>query len=185
MLAECWHGGVYAGADAGGPAGGDGLEAGVEADAFGAVDGVVAEEGALPSAEGVEGHGHGDGHVDADHAGLHAAAEVAGGVAVAGEDAGAVAVLVLVDELEGFFEVVDADDAEDRAEDLFLVDTHLGLDVVEEAGAEEKTVAFGECMGAAVDDELGAFGLAEVDVAGDFVAVRAGDERAEVGFAVG
>src|SRR6185437_113436 len=138
--AECWHGGVDAGADAGGPAGGDGLEAGVEADAFGAVDVVVAEEGTLPSAEGVEGHGHGDGDVDADHAGLHAAAEVAGGVAVAGEDAAAVAVLVLVDEFEGLLEVVDADDAEDGAEDLFLVNTHLGLDVVEERGAEEEAV---------------------------------------------
>src|SRR5580658_1367960 len=142
LLSEGGHGCVDAGADAGGPAGGDGLEAGVKADAFGTVDGVVAEEGTLPSAEGVEGHGHGDGHVDAYHADLYAAAEVAGGIAVAGENAGAVAVLVLVDEFEGLLEVVDADDAEDGAEDLFLVDTHLGLDVVEEAGTEEEAVTF-------------------------------------------
>lgn len=43
-----------------GPAG-DGLEACVEADTFGAVDGVVAEEGAFPFAEGMEGHGNGNG----------------------------------------------------------------------------------------------------------------------------
>src|ERR1700761_237348 len=85
-LAEGGHGGVDAGADAGGPAGGYGFEAGVEADAFGAVDGVVAEEGALPSAEGVEGHGDGDGNVDADHSGLDLGGEGASGVAVAGED---------------------------------------------------------------------------------------------------
>src|ERR1700689_634579 len=90
LSAEGGHAGVYAGADAGGPAGGDGFEPGVEADAFGAVDGVVAEEGALPAAEAVEGHRNGDGDVDADHAGLDAAGEVAGGVAVAGEDGGAV-----------------------------------------------------------------------------------------------
>jgi hypothetical protein len=65
-LAEGRHGGVYAGADAGGPAGGYGFQAGVEADAFRTVDGVVAEEGALPSAEAVEGHRDGDGDVDAD-----------------------------------------------------------------------------------------------------------------------
>jgi len=139
-LAEGGHGGVYAGADAGGPAGRDGFQAGVEADAFGAVDGVVAEEGTLPSAEAVEGHGDRNGDVDADHTGLHAASEVAGGVAVAGEDAGAVAVLVVVDELQGRLEVVGADDAEDGSEDLFFVDAHGGLDVVEEGGAEEEAV---------------------------------------------
>ena len=41
-------------------------------------------------------------------------------------------------------EVVDADDAEDGAEDLFAVDLHLGLDVVEEAGAEEEAFALGQ-----------------------------------------
>src|ERR1700716_3153800 len=80
--AEGGHGGVYAGANAGGPARGYGFEAGVEADSFGAVDGVVAEEGALPAAEAVEGHGDGDGYVDAYHADLDAVNGVAGGVGV-------------------------------------------------------------------------------------------------------
>jgi hypothetical protein len=61
--------------------------------------------------------------------------EVAGRVAVAGEERGAVAELVVVDELEGGLEVVGADDAEDGSEDLFLVDAHGGLDVVEEGCA--------------------------------------------------
>jgi len=118
---------------------------------------VVAEEGALPSAEAVEGHGHGDGDVDADHAGLDAAGEVAGGVAVAGEDAGAVAELVVVDELEGGLEVVGADYAQDGSEDFFFVDTHGGLDVVEEGCAEEEAFAFWKRGGAAVDYEVCAF----------------------------
>src|SRR5689334_14831772 len=46
-----------AGADAGRPAGGDRLQPGVEAHTLGAVHVMVAEEGALPAAEAVEGHG--------------------------------------------------------------------------------------------------------------------------------
>ena len=183
-LSEGGHGGVYSGADACGPAGGYGFEAGVEADSFGAVDRVVAEEGALPASERVERHGDGDGDVDAYHSGLHAAGEVAGGVSVAGEEGGSVAELVLVDELEGFFEGVDANDSEDGTEDLFAVDLHFWFDVVEEGGSEEEAVAFG-CGLAAVDDELGTFFSAELDVAGNLVAVDAGDEWAEVGFGGG
>src|SRR6266567_7492427 len=172
-LAEGGHRGVYAGADACGPAGSDGLNAGVEADAFGAVDGVVAEERALPAAEAVEGHGDRDWDVDADHAGLDGVGEGAGGVSVAGEDGGAVAVLVLVDELEGGLEGVGADDAEDGAEDLFAVDAHLGLDVVEEAGSEEEAFAARKSCGAAVDDQRCSFLGAEFDVAFDAVEVGA------------
>ena len=51
--------------------------------------------------------------------------------------------LVLIDELERGLEGVGANDAEDGAEDLFAVDAHLGLDVVEKTGAEEETFAAG------------------------------------------
>src|SRR5437868_2762945 len=44
-----------AGFDAGGPAGGDGFDAGIKVHALRAVDGVVAEDGAFPAAEGVVG----------------------------------------------------------------------------------------------------------------------------------
>src|ERR1700727_905469 len=159
-LTEGGHGGVYAGADAGGPTGGDGLEAGVEADAFGSVDGMVAEERTLPSAEAVEGHGDRNGDVDADHACLDAMGKGAGGVAVAGEDGGAVSELVVVDELESGITGVGADVAEDGAEDLFAINAHVGLDVIEEAGAEEEAFAAGESGLASVDEESCAFGAA-------------------------
>ena len=71
------------------------LGLGVEAERVGAVLVEVAEAGLLPAAERVVRDRHGDRHVDADHADLHAGGEVAGGVAVAGEDRDAVAVLVL------------------------------------------------------------------------------------------
>ena len=91
-----------AAADAGRPARGHGLEAGVEAHAFGAVDGVIAEQRPLPAAEGVVGDRNRDRHIDADHADFDRRGEGAGSVSVAGEDGGAVAVFVAVDELGGF-----------------------------------------------------------------------------------
>ena len=92
--AHCWHLEFGAGLDAGGPAGGYGLLLRVEAHAFHAVGVVIAEEGALPAAEAVEGHGYGNRHVDADHADIDLVGKAAGGVAVAGEDGRAVAEFV-------------------------------------------------------------------------------------------
>src|SRR3984885_15276164 len=81
--------------DARRPALGDGLDLGVELDRRGPVLVEVAEARTLPTAEAVVGHRHRDRYVDADHAHLHAGHEVAGGVAVAGEDRHTVAVFVL------------------------------------------------------------------------------------------
>src|SRR5690349_3944264 len=76
------------------PARGHRLEARVEAHALRPVLVHVAEDRALPAAEGVERERHRDRHVDADHAAIHLVREVARDVAVAGEDRHAVAVLV-------------------------------------------------------------------------------------------
>ena len=142
---------------------------------------MVAEEGTLPSAEAVEGHGDGDRHVDPYHANLYAVDEVSGGVAVAGEDGGSVAIFVLVDHLEGGFEVVDSHDSQDWAEDLFAIDLHLGFHVVEEAGSEEEPFASGQGLVAAVDDELGALFFSVLDVAGDALQVGLGDLGTQLG----
>jgi two-component system OmpR family sensor kinase len=120
----------------------DGLALGVEAHRVRPVGVQVAEQRALPAAERVVGHRHRQRHVDAHHADLDVVAEVARRLAVAGEDAGAVAVFVRVDQLHGFLQRLDAHDAEHRAEDLFLVDRHAGLDVVEQAGAQEVAVSW-------------------------------------------
>ena len=72
------------------PAGGDGFEAGVEADALHAVHMHIAEEGAFPAAEAMEGHGHGDGHVDADHADFDLMRKLPRRAAVAGENGNAI-----------------------------------------------------------------------------------------------
>src|SRR5450631_753265 len=106
---------------------------------------MIAKQRALPAAEAMERHGNRDRHIDADHARLNTVGEGAGRIAIACEDRGSVAVLVLVDQCESGVEVAGADDSEDRSEDLFTVDAHLGLYMVEEAGSDEESGAFREC----------------------------------------
>src|SRR5207248_7569604 len=88
-----------------GPALGHDLVLGPEAHAFLTVLADVAEAGALPPAEAMVGDRHRDRHVDPDHADVDARGEFAGGVAVAGEDGDAVAVLVLRRQLQRLLEV--------------------------------------------------------------------------------
>ncbi len=74
------------------PAGERCFLAGVKMDALGALEVEVAEERLVPTGEREPRHRGGDADVDADHAGVEMLFELAGGVAVAGEDRGAVAV---------------------------------------------------------------------------------------------
>ena len=90
----------------------------VEAHALGAVDVVVAEQRVLPAAEAVEGHRHRDRDVDADHADLDPALELARRLAARGEDRRAVGIGAGVDQLDRLVQRAHAHDGEDRAEDL-------------------------------------------------------------------
>src|SRR6185312_8920291 len=96
-LADDGHRELCAGFDAGGPSCGDGFGAGPELDGFGAVLVEVAEHRAFPAAEPEVSQGRGNGNIDADHADLAAGGEVAGGIAVAGEDGNAIAILMGID----------------------------------------------------------------------------------------
>src|ERR1700689_3001125 len=89
------HGRAHPGANASGPTPGHCLDVGVEADTFHPMHVMVAKQRALPAAKAVEGHRYGDRNVDANHAHLHLVGKGARGVAVAGKDASAVAVLVM------------------------------------------------------------------------------------------
>src|SRR3954464_11069359 len=82
---ERGHGGVYSCANSGGPPRRDRLEARVESDSLGSVYCLVAEERAFPTAEAMKGHRYGNGNVDTDHAGLHAAGKITCRVPVASE----------------------------------------------------------------------------------------------------
>src|SRR5919109_890716 len=66
-----------------GPARGNDLACRVELNALGSVGVEVAEERALPAAEGVPGNRHRDRHVDPDHADVDVELELARGPAVA------------------------------------------------------------------------------------------------------
>src|SRR5918993_2897230 len=164
-----------------GPALRDDLGPRVEADAVGPVDVLLAEEAALPPAEGVVGHGHGNRHVDADHADLHATGELAGRAAVRGEDGRAVPVGVGVDQVDGVVDGVRAQHREDRTEDLLPVDRHVLLHLVDQRRAEEEAVLVpGDDEVAAVDDDLRAVLLARGDQRDDPVLGRLTDDRAHV-----
>src|SRR5690606_32197993 len=99
-----------------------------------------AEQRALPAAEAVIGDRHGQRNVDANHAHLDLLAEKPRRLAIAGEDAGAVAVLMGVDQLDGRLQAADAHDAQHRPEDLLPVDAHVRRDLIEQAAAEEEAI---------------------------------------------
>src|SRR3546814_17770912 len=66
--------------------------------------------------------------------------ELARGVAVAGEDGHAVAVLVPAGQFQRLLEAVGAHDLQHRPEDLLAPGAHVRGDAVEQAGLEEEAV---------------------------------------------
>ena len=66
-----------------------------------------------------------------------------------------------------------ADDLQHRAEDFLVVGLHVGLHVVEQRRADEEALLVAlQLEAAAVDDELGALVLAQLDVVRDLLLVR-------------
>lgn len=85
------------------PQAGHGLLLGIELETRLAVEsvGAAASNALLVSGEGEHGEWHGDRDIDTDLTGFNVLLEAGGGWAGAGEDGGSVAVLVLVDEVDG------------------------------------------------------------------------------------
>src|ERR1700691_2210447 len=119
------HGRAHPSANTSGPTAGHCLDVGIEADTFHSMHVMVAKERALPAAKAVEGHRYGDRNVDANHAHLHLVGKGARGVSVAGKDAGAVAVFVIVHQVQSLLKARNAQHGEDGTKDLFAVDAHL------------------------------------------------------------
>ncbi|MDT4820639.1 hypothetical protein FQZ97_537850 [compost metagenome] len=150
----------------------------------------VAEQALLPAAETMPGHGHRDRHVDAHHAHLDAPAELAGDVTVTGIKAHAVAELVVIDELHGLGEILDAQARQHRTEDFLLVDAHVRGDVVEQRASQPEAIAAALACSftveaATIHQQRGAFLDALLDIAGDAFQRGAGDDRPHLGFEVG
>src|ERR1700733_3589023 len=152
------HGGTDPGTDPGRPAAGHGLDAGVEAYPFHAMHIMVAEQRTLPAAKTVKGHGHGNGHIDAHHARLHLVGEGARRVSIAGKDGYTVAILVLFDQLERLLKFVDSQHGKHGTKNFFAIDAHIRGDMIEQAGSNKKTIAFGQrVLSLWIDEELRSF----------------------------
>jgi len=137
------------------PAGSDGLPLGVELNGTLSVEVSGSPHGGLVSGEGEHGKGDGDGEVDTDLTGLNLVLELAGDMAVLGEDGGTVTPLVGVHEVDTFLEGVDTDDAHDGSEDLLVVGSHAGLAVIDDGGTDEVAVGVSLNLGvASVEKEL-------------------------------
>src|SRR5439155_7245921 len=118
----------------------------------------VAEAGALPATKGVVGEGDGNSEIHAHHADLDPAGKVARGVAVAGEDGDAVAIVVFGGEAQRLLVILGAHHREHGAENFLLVDAHYGRDLVEQAAAHEEAVLVAlHLEAAAIDPQFRAF----------------------------
>jgi len=112
--------------------------------------------------------------------------ELARHVGIAGNAADAVAELVVVDDLYRSGIVFGAHAAEQRAEDLYLVDPRAGRDVVEQRAAHAGTGITARARtfalkASAVDQQLLVFSFPNFDVPGDGFEGSPGDGRAHVG----
>ena len=94
----------------------------------------------LPAAERERRDRDRDGHVDADHPDLDLVLEAAGRAAVVREDRGPVAERAVVDQRDALLVGGDADDREDRPEDLLRVHLRRRRHVVDEGRAEPEPV---------------------------------------------
>src|SRR6266849_3130420 len=158
----------------------------VEPDRVRAVLVEVTEARALPPAESIVRQRHRNGEIHPHHADVDALGEISRGVAVAGEDGDAIAVGVLGWQSHRLLVVLSPHHAEHRAENLFFVDAHVRRHLVEQAAAHEVAVLIAlQLESAAIDDELGAFLHAHVDITFDLVEMGARDQWPEVGMRVG
>src|SRR5215472_9258367 len=131
------------------PAGNDSLF-GVETHRVFAQGVQIAEERVLPAGEGEECHGGGHAYVDSHHAGGYVLGEFAGGGSGAGENGSRVAVLGTIDDGKSLFQGLHANHGEHRAENFFLGNAGIGIDAIEDGGADKIACGAGHGVFAAV-----------------------------------
>src|SRR5260370_26252902 len=107
-------------------------------DPIGAMYVKVPVERSLPTAEGTERKGLGDGHVDSGHSGLYPVAEFACGAARLRKDRRHVAKGQVVRLVDGILQGRGAGKRQHRPEDLFAPDSHGARDPVEDGGSEKE-----------------------------------------------
>src|SRR6202521_2475534 len=141
----------------------------------------TAQLGPTRASETEEGHRHRDRHVDADLADVDLILELARRGTALGEDAGAVAEGILVDDVDGLVQRVDADDDQHRAEDLAGVHLHVRCHAREDRRADEVArLIAGHLDVAAVQIQPGAFLHPVLNEAEDAVPGVLGDDRPDI-----
>ncbi len=146
----------------------------------------VAERAALPPAERMIGHRHRDRHIDADHTDIDPRCKFARGMAIAGEDRDAIAILMLARQRQRLLKIGGADHLQHGAENLFLIAFHVGGDAVEQSRPDEETLLMAlQFEAAAIDHQFGTFIDAGLDPALNLGLVRTADHRAVMGIGIG
>jgi len=122
------------------PARSNGLPLSVEVNSSLTVEVGSSPHGGLVSGEGEHGEWDWDGEVDSDLSGLDFVNEFTGDVSVLGEKSNTVTPRVGVDEVNSFLNGLDALNAHDGSEDLFVVAVHSGVDVHDDGGSNPVSV---------------------------------------------
>ena len=125
----------------------------------------------------MEGHRHGDRHINAYHANLHAMDKVARCVAITREDGRPIPVFVLVNHLQRRLEVVHPHNTQPRPKDLFAIDPHLRFHMVEQTSSKEKPLPLGQRVLTTVDDKVSALLFSVLNISSDTLQMGFGDKR--------
>ncbi len=116
----------------------------------------ITEQRPFPSAKAVISHRNRQRDVDASHANLNLVAKQTSRVTITCRDEGAIAVLMIVDQLHGVLKASNPNDAQHRSKNLFFIDTHLGGgDVIEEASSQKEAFLMARhTQATTIDDQL-------------------------------
>src|SRR5699024_1357324 len=118
----------------------------------------VTETGGFPTAKGIVGNWHRDGHIDAYHANIDSAGELACSIAVASKNGHPVTVFMFGWQCQGLFEIVGANNGQHWTEDLILIDRHIFGGVIKDSRTNVEAIFMSiDFDRESVQHQLGAF----------------------------
>ena len=160
---------------------GDGLAPSPEPDTIWAVHGKVTEKRTLPSTKTLTGNRHRQRYIHSDHTHFNIIGEVPCRLTVAGENTGAVTVLMVIDQVHGLLLGLDPDYAEYWSEDFIFIYFHFRRNMIEQATAQEKTVfiPFNHRV-TAIDYKSGTLFHTQVDIPFDFLKMGFVDQGSHI-----
>jgi len=130
---------------------------------------MISKQGSLPAPETVIRHWNWNWHIDTHHADLNLISKSSGRITITREDCRAIAVLMFIDHVDSARIVSSSHNREHRTEYLFLVDSHVGGDVVEQATAQKITIFVTlQAQAATIYNQFGASIHTRIDETGYF-----------------